>query len=419
MLKGATYTAGSAAIGRLVTLIAGVVAARALGAAGFGALSLCQSTAAVATAIAGMGLPWVATRTIAANRVSDPTRTYRLWRLLILLCVGGVAVVFIVALSAAGPLTRLIFGDGADPTLFAACIALFVGYTINNFGQAVLMGTEQFAVVARWAIIRALVPAIGLLVGVWAGGPVNAVMGYAFGEYIVLVPLLRRCRLLLRAPGAATGPRATTPPAGVGGAWQLALAAWGSTLLLHPAFWCAQILLIRVSGGYAALGVFALAQRAVQAVVMLPGSISVSSVPILTGCWVSERRDDFARAARTYAAGYLAYVVPVAVIAGVTAPLTLRFFGPEYASAWPVFAVLMIATVPMVLNNLLSTMAMASSRSTLWLLSDLSQAVALVCAATLMIPHLGGVGASLSYLTASVVTCLALVPVTRGLKARP
>jgi O-antigen/teichoic acid export membrane protein len=416
MIRGAAFTASSALISRLLTLTAGIIAARALGVAQFGAFSFCQSTASVAAAVTGMGLPWAATRMIAAHRVSNPARTYQLWRILVGLCMSSVVIVSVVALFAAIHLTRTIFGSGAEPALFVASVWLFTGYTVNSFSQAVLMGTEQFAISARWGIARASATALGLLVGVQIGGPVHAIAGYALGEYVVLVPMFWNGYMLLRVPHTASEPQ--VEPHTSGGVFKLAVAAWGSNLAIQPSLWYSQILLTRIPDGYAALGAFSLAQRAVQAVALLPGSIALSSVPILTGCWAEERRNDFSRAARRYAAGYLAYVVPVTFIAGGTAPLTLRVFGKGYASAWPVFAVLVIAAVPMVLNNLLSTMAMASNRSTLWLFSDFSQAVALVSAATFMIPLLGAVGASLSYLTASVVTCLVLAPVARELRGR-
>jgi O-antigen/teichoic acid export membrane protein len=416
MIRGATFTAGSALISRLITFFAGLVAARVLGAAAFGTFSLCQSTVTLATAVAGMGLPWVITRVIAAYRTENPERAYRLWRVLTLLCVGGVAVVSIGALSAAGPLTKMTFGPAAGPALLVGCVVLFTGYAINNFSQAVLMGAQEFTLAAKWGIARSLAAAGGLVGGVSVGGPIHAVVGYALGEYVVLVPLLRQGHALLRAP--RLGAESTSRPILTNDIWQMAAAAWGSTLLLHPALWYSQVLLRRSADGYTALGVFALSQRAVQAVVMVPGSIALSSVPILTECWANGRPDDFGRSARKYAAGYLAYVVPVTLVVALSAPFTLLLFGRTYASAWPVFVVLVFAAVPMVMNNLLSTMAIAMNRSALWLLSDLAQAVALLSAAVCLIPMIGGTGASLSYLMASMVTCLALWPVARELRVR-
>ncbi|WP_141576695.1 lipopolysaccharide biosynthesis protein [Actinomadura sp. WMMA1423] len=417
MVRGATFTAGSALLGRLTTLVAGVAAARLLGAAQFGTFALCQSTALVASAVGGMGLPWAATRTLAAHRLAGPARTRRLWCVFVLLCLGGVGAVALPVLAAAGTVARVVFGAGADSRLVTASVLVFAGCTVNNLSQAVFMGLERFESAARWSLMRSAACAAGVIGGVvWPGGVLPAVVGYALGESVVLAPMLRHGYLLASRPGqAAVAP--ARPSSAKDGA-QMALAAWGSTLLLQPAFWYVQVLLTHVPGGYASLGVFALAQRAVQAVVMLPGCIAVSSVPILTACWAEGRHDDFVRAARRYAAGYLAYVVPTTFVAVVTAPLTLRAFGEQYVSAWPVFVVLMMAAVPMVLNSLLSSVAVAMNRSRLWMCSDVTQAAALAVAAVLLVPALGGVGASLSFLVGGIATCLALVPVVGELRSR-
>ncbi|MGH3851296.1 MAG: oligosaccharide flippase family protein, partial [Pseudonocardiaceae bacterium] len=289
----------------MTTLAAGLAAARLLGAAGFGHFALAQSTAGLGAALVGFGLPLTATRLVAAYRVQQPYKAYQFWHRMATVTIVGAVVSGLMAVGASRPIATLVFGSASESALAMGTAWWLVGMTVNNFSQGALMGTERFRVTARWSIVRTATVAIFLLVGLAAGGAASAVIACAVAESVVAVPMLTHTRRLLRPPRTAAPELVVT--ADFGEIFRTAIPVWGSTLSLQPALWFAQFLLAHSPYGYRSVGVFALAQRALLAVVLVPGSVATSSLPILTERWTAGHISDFRGAARKYARYYLWY----------------------------------------------------------------------------------------------------------------
>lgn len=411
MLRGATLTASGSIVGRGIGLVAALAAARLFGASDFGRFSLALVTVNAAAGALGLGLPRAATRLIALYRVRSPARARRLW-LLLLLATAGVALgAGAAALAVGPPVGRALFGAGSTPALLAGTSWWFVATALNNYGIGALLGAEAFRSCARWTVARSLAPAIALLSTAALGQVTVAVLASALAETVVALGMFGATAALFRTPATAEATRrgddlheivATAAP------------AWGSAISLQPALWAVQLFLAHSPYGYSAVGIFAVSQRALTALSLVPNSIGLSAIPILTERWVTGARRSYTRAARHYLAAFLLFTVPIALLAAVTSPWTVPLvLGANYRGHWAPFAILIVAAIPAALNSLLNTMAQACGRMVLWAASDVALGIVLTGLSYLLIPSRGAVGGALAYLAALVATVLVLIPVAR------
>jgi O-antigen/teichoic acid export membrane protein len=90
--------------------------------------------------------------------------------------------------------------------------------------------------------------------------------------------------------------------------------------------------------------------------------------------------------------------------------LTGHFYGTQTT----VLAVLLVATLPTVVNNVLSQTALSVGAVAAWVWSDVALAVSLAVVAAVLVPRDGAIGLGLAYVVGYVVTCLALVGPVRS-----
>jgi O-antigen/teichoic acid export membrane protein len=83
--------------------------------------------------------------------------------------------------------------------------------------------------------------------------------------------------------------------------------------------------------------------------------------------------------------------------------------GHFYTTQTTVLAVLLLATLPMVVNNVLSQTALSVGAVAAWVWSDVVLAVSLAVVAVILVPRDGAIGLGLAYVVGYIATCLVLV----------
>ena len=106
-----------------------------------------------------------------------------------------------------------------------------------------------------------------------------------------------------------------------------------------------------------------------------------------------------------------------AAVTAVAAPLVLRINGGYYSDSPSTLILLAMASIPCVINNILSSAAVSFGSIRLWLVSDLVLGVGLVALAFMLVPPLGADGLALADLGGYVATDLVLLPVLRKRRA--
>ncbi|WP_162460183.1 MULTISPECIES: oligosaccharide flippase family protein [unclassified Mycolicibacterium] len=416
-LRSGSWALAGTAVGRVAHVAALLLAANRLGSAQFGGLSLALSTALVVTSVSALGLPVAVQKLVAEARDVDPVRRDRLIDLALgltasvgfLTMIGG-------ALTSVWVADRILNQPAVGPLVAVASIFILTTPMVEVLA-AVLAALERFDMVGLFrAVYGCLCGAVLVIVLLSAPGAKEALWGLAGAEALTCVFGLR----LLRS---ARGPRSIGRYLSVAHLTEAKslLRISGPALLagisLQPSLWLGQVLLGRQSGGLEHIGTFAVAMRWHSIALFVPATMGSVLLPML-GRLRATGRDVDARAL------FVRYGVLTAVFSTTTGLGLIAFAGPimglqgaEYSRASMVLVVLAVATVPVALNNVLGSRALAEGRVAIWMWSDVALAAALAGGAIALVPALNDVGLAAAYLTAYVVSCLVLLPIALAARA--
>ncbi|MCA1777705.1 MAG: oligosaccharide flippase family protein, partial [Loktanella sp.] len=281
--RGSFWSVLGTGSGRVMNLIAMILAARLLGAEGFGGFGLVQSTLGLFGMFAGAALGATATRFIAATHRTDPERTGRI----IGIVMGSAlfsAVLFGTVIVAIAPwLARTVLGS-ADLAAATTLGALLVGLgVLRGVQDATLAGFEAFRQIALLRFIEGCVALLLIPLLVGGFGPAGGVAALSVGLLCGLLPGFGFVSEELRYNGVA--PR-----------WRDAVVEWrllrdfsAPSLLANtvatPILWICALLLSWTPGGLAELGIYNGAFQWHGPLVFVPMVIASVSLPILTQTW--------------------------------------------------------------------------------------------------------------------------------------
>lgn len=395
--QGSFWTVLGTGSGRVLNLAAMVFAARLLGAEGFGALGLVQTTLGLFGMFAGAALGATATRFIAATHRTDPARTGRIIGL-----VAGSALVstalFGVAIIALAPWL-------AQAALEASHLAPAVALGAGLVGMGVLRGVQDamlagFEAFRRIAILRFLEGAaalalIPLLVAQF--GPAGGIAAVALAHTIAFLPGMYLMRQELRAHGVALR-------------WHGALSEWRllrdfsapsliSSSVATPVLWICMLMLSRTPKGFAELGVYNAAYQWHGPLVFVPMAIASVSLPILAQAWQLGDRAAFHRLfLRVLALGMLVALLPALAVVALSQKIMLAY-GEGFETGDTVLLLLALAAPLHVASNIATSAIQSMNRA--WFLPVVHGVwgISLLIIATLAIDSNGAEGLAVAFLT--------------------
>jgi O-antigen/teichoic acid export membrane protein len=261
---------GSGLATNALLLLGSVVAARELGAADFGALSMLNSTAGLAGFFAGTGLATGASRLIAQADASSDAHTQRQ--------LGALALASVLFGGAAGAILFLArrpvsvaLGIPAAADLLMLTALLVVANSLQAFVQGCCLGVRAYRTAAALpvlsaaltsALLVALAPSLRLL---------GALAAYPAAIATSLIPALFILRGLLR--GRLTPLR----PASVADCrvlWAFTLPAALQSLILVPVAWACRWVLASTANGLAETAIFAVALSWMTLILFVPNRLA-------------------------------------------------------------------------------------------------------------------------------------------------
>jgi O-antigen/teichoic acid export membrane protein len=414
VLSGASWSLSGAVLSRGLTLISLIVVARAISPSRFGELTVIQTTAALMSALAGLGLGMAATKRVAEIRQEDRAIAGRtIGAALVVTGCAGVVLSFALLLLA-GPISGGLLNAPSltNEVRLAAPLALAGSLAAAQLG--ILYGLEAFKEMFLSSVVRAAAISLMLVGGAYRAGVPGALLGLVGGEFVGTAfthVMLRRSaarqgivisyRARLRDVRALSG---------------LAAPASVASIALQLAIWFGQIVLLRQADGFSQAALFNLAYRWYLVIMFFPSSVSPIALPLLANVRASNKREDYSRLARLTLIGNVLVVAGPAIVVGAVAPVIMRLGGTAYEAGWPALLILAGAAVPSALNNALSQTALSLNKIREWLLSDIVLAASLALFALILVPRLRATGLAAAYLGAMLMTCVVLFgPVRKGL----
>jgi O-antigen/teichoic acid export membrane protein len=396
------------------SMLGGIAVARLLGAAGFGEVAIVRTTLTMLGVFAGANLAPGVSRFVGQYHVTDPARTARGIRVLLIasLATGGL----IAAVSAffAPAVSRNIAGA---PQLAGAIAigSLFIVFTTAGAVQTgVLFGLRAFRAAAATAAADGIVAAAALVAGAYAAGLTGAIAGMTMSAALTCGVRQLVLMALLRAEGISAHGAAGTADLSV--LWAHGLPAVFYGISTQPAEWCARVLLARGPNGLAELGVFAAAYAWGQIALLVPTQLNRPALPMMAALTDPADEPAFQRLFRhtRRVAALSAAVVALPLIAA--SPWIMRAYGAGFSRG---AAVLSLTGVTAIVGSFwASTRAARLAREDPWLQVryGVLWAAALLGTFVLFRP-LGALGLAVAYFCAFVTIVAAEAALSRSGRA--
>jgi O-antigen/teichoic acid export membrane protein len=257
--QGVFWSLTGAVISRGLTLMASIACARLLGKAGFGELGIIQSTVGTFGTFAGLGLGLTATKYVAEFRERDASKAGRILALSgVAATVSGVLMALLLIVLAPYLATHTLGAPNLARPLAVGAGLVFLG-ALNGAQTGSLAGFEAFQSIAKVNIGAGLSSFPLIVVGVWRWGLIGVVWGMvaALGLNWVLN------NYVLRRECARAG--VSYDFASCQKEWlvlcQFSLPALLASIVVGPALWICNTLLVGHPNGYAQLGLYTAADR--------------------------------------------------------------------------------------------------------------------------------------------------------------
>ncbi|MBI5549657.1 MAG: oligosaccharide flippase family protein [Deltaproteobacteria bacterium] len=418
--SGAFWSVSGSVLSRLLTLAAAIFVARHLGAAAFGEYNLVLTTAGVLQALAGFGLGATAAKYLSGKYRLEPAAAGRVIGLSSVIAAGvGALATGLLALS--GPwIARVVLNaPQLGGALRLGSLLLLFG-SIQGAQVGVLTGLERFRLLALVSVVAAVVTAPLLVLGASQGGTLGGVVGLVVSAAVTIALFGVAVRVATRASGIRPRYR------GALAEWRIlfsySLPATLSNLLLAPVTWAASAILVNQWDGLRELGLFSAANQWRNAIVFVATAIGAALLPLFSHLHDSGRSRAFLEA---FWASFILIGVMCMAAAGLLAalaPVLMRSYGAEFASATTVLIVLVIAGAIAAPLSVVGNAMGGAGKMWLGFALNLAWAGALLATAYAL-RSWGALGLSLAYLLAYLVHlftslgCLRLMAREGSLKA--
>ena len=176
-----------------------------------------------------------------------------------------------------------------------------------------------------------------------------------------------------------------------------------SALMVAPATWIANTILVNQQGGYGELGLFNAANQWRMIVLFIPGLLTAAMLPVLSETHGKTDQSDFRQTVALNFRVTWVIALPLTVIAVLLGRPMAALFGKQFLGASAIIMVLMITTFFNVVNGTVGSALAGSGRMWTGTVMNMGWAATLLLSAFLLVPLRGGFGLALAYLFAYVV----------------
>jgi O-antigen/teichoic acid export membrane protein len=304
-----------------------------------------------------------------------------------------------------GEIARVLGSGQLADELALGSIAIAAG-CLSAVAVGALNGMESFRMVALVTSVRSILSSMLMVAGAFWMGLVGAVGGWSIGESLAagcsVYVVVRQRRVLGLSPSSRNARQGWSMLRTVGLSALVANAAVALALVIGQGVLAAQ------PSGFEEVAQFNVAYRWSLAVLFIPASIAPILLPLLTNLRAEGAVSTFLRLLRAnMIVNSLLTALPAIVLIALR-NVVLGLSGPAYAADSTTFVILMIASVPIAINTVMSNAALSLDAVRAWLISDLALAGALVGAAWLWVGVYGSSGLGLAYASGYAVSCVVL-----------
>ena len=353
---GAFWATVAAVASRVAALVTSIIVARTVGPAGFGELGTVQGTIGMLGVFAGLGLGMTATKYVATYLQSDCGRASRLIGLSSLLSwICGVLLGIVLVILAPWIATRILGAPELVIYLQAASLYLLFS-SVNGAQQGVLYGFEAFKEIAVVNIVSGVINLVCTVLGARWWGVLGAVCGMsvtqAFTCLFTFVAVRRKARernLNLSYRGCWSERHVI---------WSFSAPALLSSVLVTPALWVCNSIMVNQPNGFVEAGIFNAANQWRQAILFFPTTLAAVTLPMLSGFHGGRNMKSYRRVLLVSLALSLVSALLVAFPVVAFSSVIMGGYGHAFVAGAPVLSLLsMVAVVMAGLNVVGQTIA--------------------------------------------------------------
>ncbi len=415
---GVVWSLAGAVISRGFTLGASIACARFLGKSGFGELGMIQSTVGTFGLFAGLGLGLTATKYVAEFRDRDPAKVGRILALSAMAALLSSVIMTVLLIATASFLaTSTLAAPHLAGPLAAGAGLVFFG-ALNGAQTGALSGFEAFRTIARVNMRAGVLSFPLIVIGVWRWGLNGAVWGSVLAMAINWALNNRALRQECIRSGISYDFTNFLKELRV--LYEFSLPAFLASIVLGPALWTCNMLLVHQPNGYSQLGLYTAADRWRLLILFVPASVFGMVVPVLSSLYGSGDTNGFERVFRTNLLLNLGLALaPALAIAALALPI-MRLYGAQFRVGWPILIVLAFAALPEAVNNIYMARLICAQRLWQRFALDLQLVAVLLLLAWLWIPRWGAMGLGMAYAATMSALCLSqFLLARRHLLGRP
>jgi O-antigen/teichoic acid export membrane protein len=341
LAKGAFWSFAGSVVARGLSFAGSVYIARIIGKNSFGELGIVQNTLGMFGALAGFGLGLTSSKHVAELRGSDPARAGGIMALSHVAALASGSVMSIV-LYVMAPLlaVRTLAAPQLVTPLRLGIILMFFG-AMNGAEVGALSGFEAFATIARTSLWSGLAAFPLAIVGAIYWGVAGAVGGLAGSmalnwlfNHLALRREAARCSVPIKFRGCWSERLVL---------WHFSLPAVLAGLMVSPATWICNAMLVNRPSGYAEMGFLNAAGQCRNVLTYFVTVMTPALLPILAS-QAQEKKEEFQRVLNAAHKLTFLVILPLTIAMMVLASPLMGFYGHGFVGGRNVLIYTLAAT---------------------------------------------------------------------------
>jgi O-antigen/teichoic acid export membrane protein len=389
LAKGAFWSLIGTSISRVLALGSSIIVARMLGKSSFGQLGIIQSTVGMFGVFAGMALGLTVNKYVAEFRAKDRAKAGGIIILSnSLALVSGTAMAILLMIFAPW-LSRhtLAAPQLARPLAISSLVLLFSAVAGTQTGA--LAGFEAFKEIARINFLSGLTTVPLMVGGAWLMGLNGAVWGLVGSQAIIWALSFFGVRKEARRAGVPLRQRTHAREWSL--LWQFSLPAVLGSVMIIPADWLCNAMLVNQPHGFAQMGLLSAANQWYYALLFLPGVLGQASLPVFSERHGQRNISDVIRILSLSTKINAAVAAPLVVLGSLASPYIMAFYGKNFIEGWPTMVVVLVTAGLVAIQTPAAQILTAFGR--MWVLSAMNFCWACCfLSLTYLLVHHGSIG---------------------------
>lgn len=389
-------------------LLATILTARILGQEAYGEVGFMRSSLNMFASLGSLGLGITATKYIAGLRfdgikkVGEVIGFSKLLTFLFAVCFSLLIFIFSAEIA-----TKIMSAPHLIREVEIAALIVFF-LTCNTFFMGIMQGFHAFKNIAGINLISGIISLVFQVIFAYLFGVKGAIIGLGLGHAstFILYTFYSRKKLLLNNLKYNYSNLKNNFPIFLKFSLPSALAA----LLVTPAYWLCNILLIKQGGGYSEMAIFDATNTWRMAVLFVPAAISQIILPLLI-----EKQDNTSVYKKIikyniYINGSISFLI--AVVISIFSKIIMSGYGIEFEKGSSVLCLLCFSNILIAINDVIGQVIASKNKMWTGFMFNLLWAIIVITLSYSLIPPYGAWGLSLaiffSYLAHTIIQSIFL-----------